>query len=67
MNVSCLHRVAMVRHVAIQMAHITVSVQRAMRVETVLSTQMTALLVSTILVNSSYSVSEQEEASLLTE
>lgn len=49
MNVSCRRRVAMVRHVAIRTAPITVSAQRAMRAETVLSTQMTALHVSTIL------------------
>lgn len=43
MNVSRRRRVAMVQRVAIQMAPITVSAQRAMRAVTVLSTQMTAL------------------------
>jgi len=62
MNVSCRRRVAMVRHVAIQTAHITVSAQRAMRAETVLSTQMTALHVSTVLVRCCHMVGEQEQA-----
>ena len=62
MNVSCRRRVAMVRHVAIQTAPITVSAQRAMRAETVSSTQMTALHVSTVLVHHCYIVSEQEQA-----
>jgi hypothetical protein len=58
MSVLCHRHVAMVQHVAIQMGHITVSVQRAMRAETVLSTQMTALHVSTVLVHCCYIVSE---------
>ena len=62
MNVSCRRRVAMVRRVAIQMAPIIVSVQRAMRAETALSTQMTALHVSAFLVHHCYIASEQEQA-----
>lgn len=47
MSVSCPHHVVMVPHVATQMAHTTVSAQRAMRVGTVSSTLTTVLLVST--------------------
>jgi hypothetical protein len=47
MNVLCPHHAVMVPHVATQMAHTTVSVQRAMRVETVSSTLMTVPHVST--------------------
>jgi hypothetical protein len=48
MSVSCPRRVVMVPHVATQMAHTTVSVQRVTRVATASLTQMTVLLVSTV-------------------